>query len=1292
MDALLTASKLHTLITRLQFPCDRSAHCRCRAVLTSMCRLTQRTAYADDSELSRMLHTLGLVAEEMFLLHAPGLRHHQDHVSEFLRQFEAMSSRLRADNTSAKEAVRMTVATARDFFSTCGGGIPESFDDGDSDTYYDDAVGGTSSTFPSRDAERRADFTCPEGKSFTWEEFREFYGATAEARWQACDPQGAASRSADRSSAACLVCGRAGCKGGRRCRRQAKAVPCLCGRPKCAGGRRCLLVETAQHLDEPTGCEKGASQTAAAESQISPLLTALELRVRPSVVGGQCLASADVMAQVHSGSTYITGQPGSGKTTLLSAIALELLPDEDARSRAAQHFKPSLLQVAGSTGTAASILGACTLHCLLRMKPVPPELAKFGYDVVGTEAESAMRSFLDANLLPETRRILQPMQYLLLSEAHRFDTGTINVLDATLRRTKGIDKPWGGVRVVMEGDFLQLTQGLPLFHHPLWTTAGFNVHYLSMQHRTHGELHTLLQHLASRKNTEALAHAAVTGLRKLQRPLLSEDKAMHLFGTKARRHAHNVSCLSKLKGSSVVYIGTDHAAPEAEAQTARSRRTHLTALERSLDKQTNLSVEPLELKVGARVALLTNEFSRYHAQLCSGAIGTVTYLPLSPKMHAGSNTGTVLIEGMESRKTWATRMGTADANGRSKHPWPIVCFGSLDQGHDTLLRFTVQPVKCEVLGVGTRIALPLRLSFGATVHQAAGLTLSVPVVIHWDSFWPLGGLALTALSRVHMAEDVEIRGDLDLRVAFSRTDCVTFIQGIAGDGHPAPAQGQASPPAGPVPCGAPTARLELLGRALQQHPRATTGHHGSEFTSQEELLERPAKMPRSLHGRSQEAGAVPSNLQSSSLRIQLGIDAKVLTFGPVAPRDFHTILWSALKQAGAGQRFVDSKGQAISFALLSFIGHADAKYTTLVTPVVALEDNEEEEDDNLEPVVIALVELTAAHTTLDTHFCFEATRRDGSKPDKDILDIRLNGLRCTETPMAFHNIHHAPPSCDEMDELEHEQGELFKAVQQQQQQGVEDQPGGAPPQCDFIRPPGWLWHTHRALTTDESRHVATLLWNSRLYPPHKNLVTFANIPITIGTLRQLRPGVWLSDELINVYMMLLRVRPRLAAAEPAARPLPRCLFMTSHFYSKLTQQQGKPFCYRDVVRWLPSNGFDDYDLVLIPVHQQSHWTLAVINVEHKRFEHYDPLFGFSRSVLQNLRRLTLLHMRKSTTRHDIEQWAEVGWSVGQGLPAQVLQRLMHPNIPGTFLPLLTRLRPCVVEKRVGLRRISPVHG
>ena len=161
--ALPTPTKLHSFFSRLQPPCDGSAHCRCKAVLTIMLALTQQE-HADNAELSRMVCTLGLLAEEMFLLHAPGLGHHQDQVSEFLARFEVMGSHLRPDNTSAKDAVAMTVATGRQLIPTFRGegGHSESFDDEDiSHDFCSDADDNATGSPPVREAERRADPSHP---------------------------------------------------------------------------------------------------------------------------------------------------------------------------------------------------------------------------------------------------------------------------------------------------------------------------------------------------------------------------------------------------------------------------------------------------------------------------------------------------------------------------------------------------------------------------------------------------------------------------------------------------------------------------------------------------------------------------------------------------------------------------------------------------------------------------------------------------------------------------------------------------------------------------------------------------------------------------------------------------------------------------------------------------------------------------------------------------------------------------------------------------------------------------
>ena len=50
--------------------------------------------------------------------------------------------------------------------------------------------------------------------------------------------------------------------------------------------------------------------------------------------------------------------------------------------------------------------------------------------------------------------------------------------------------------------------------------------------------------------------------------------------------------------------------------------------------------------------------------------------------------------------------------------------------------------------------------------------------------------------------------------------------------------------------------------------------------------------------------------------------------------------------------------------------------------------------------------------------------------------------------------------------------------------------------------------------------------------------------------------------------------------------------------------------------------------ILVPIHQDIHWCLAVINIRDKRFEYLDSLKGQDKNVLQVLvsSYYTLLHM------------------------------------------------------------------
>jgi Ulp1 family protease len=77
-----------------------------------------------------------------------------------------------------------------------------------------------------------------------------------------------------------------------------------------------------------------------------------------------------------------------------------------------------------------------------------------------------------------------------------------------------------------------------------------------------------------------------------------------------------------------------------------------------------------------------------------------------------------------------------------------------------------------------------------------------------------------------------------------------------------------------------------------------------------------------------------------------------------------------------------------------------------------------------------------------------------------------------------------------------------------------------------------------------------------------------------------------------------------------AESLPKCHFMQTNFYTKLAEQRGKGYCYKDVKRWTKTVNVFAKDLVIVPIHcHGNHWTLAVVNFASKRFEYYDSLRG-----------------------------------------------------------------------------------
>ncbi|XP_047314973.1 ubiquitin-like-specific protease ESD4 [Impatiens glandulifera] len=185
------------------------------------------------------------------------------------------------------------------------------------------------------------------------------------------------------------------------------------------------------------------------------------------------------------------------------------------------------------------------------------------------------------------------------------------------------------------------------------------------------------------------------------------------------------------------------------------------------------------------------------------------------------------------------------------------------------------------------------------------------------------------------------------------------------------------------------------------------------------------------------------------------------------------------------------------------------------------------------------------------------------------------------------------------------------------------------------------------LTQKEEADVKAALSNSNR---RKLLVNHgpSNIDITGETIMCLRPKAWLNDEVINVYLELLKEREK---REP--EKFLKCHFFNTFFYKKLLNAK-TPSDFKSLGRWTTHRklGYHlvDCDKIFIPVHKEIHWCLAVINKKDQKFQYLDSLGGTDSRVLNILAKYYVEEVKgKSGQDIDVSKWKK---EFVKDLPAQ----------------------------------------
>ncbi|MDD5318835.1 MAG: AAA family ATPase, partial [Candidatus Pacebacteria bacterium] len=170
----------------------------------------------------------------------------------------------------------------------------------------------------------------------------------------------------------------------------------------------------------------------------------------------------DILKLGHS--VYLTGAAGSGKTYVLNKYI--------------QYLRENGIDVGvtASTGIAATHMGGVTIHSWvgigIRDKITPQDI-------------EAMRE--KKYLWSRFERV----KVLIIDEVSMLHHFRLDLVDQVLKIFKGNEEPFGGVQVVLCGDFFQLPpiarRGEPqarfIYHSKVWRQAKFKICYLEETHR-----------------------------------------------------------------------------------------------------------------------------------------------------------------------------------------------------------------------------------------------------------------------------------------------------------------------------------------------------------------------------------------------------------------------------------------------------------------------------------------------------------------------------------------------------------------------------------------------------------------------------------------------------------------------------------------------------------------------------------------------------------------------------------------------------------------------------------------
>ena len=409
---------------------------------------------------------------------------------------------------------------------------------------------------------------------------------------------------------------------------------------------------------------------------------------------------------------FLTGKAGTGKTTFLRRL---------------REHTPNRMVVLAPTGIAAINAGGVTIHSFFQLSFAP--------FVPDTTLNSAQMHY---RFNKEKRNIIRSMDLLVIDEISMVRADLLDAVDATLRRYRDREKPFGGVQLLMIGDLQQLA---PVVKDSEWELLRryYETPYFFASHALRETVYMTIELEKVYRQSDTYFLSLLNKIRENK----ADDEVLNALNKRYQRGFQP----SKEEGYIRLTTHNNQAQQVNDRELASLPGKAYSFRAEVKDEFPEYSYpadEVLTVKEGAQIMFLKNDVSsekRYY----NGMIGEVVTV---------NETG-MFVRGKDSEHEFQLLQ---EEWGNYKY----------------VLNEETKEITEEIAGVFRQY--PIRLAWAITIHKSQGLTFERAIIDARNSF--AHGQTYVALSRCKTLEGMVLESPLRREAIISDSVVDNFTKGV----------------------------------------------------------------------------------------------------------------------------------------------------------------------------------------------------------------------------------------------------------------------------------------------------------------------------------------------------------------------------------------------------------------------------------------------------------------------------------------------------------------------------------